>query len=331
MDFSIIICTYNPDYRILKRCLNAINNLQISNFEIEIILVDNNSSVPVSNNIEIKNILNENCNIKIITEKQQGLSYARIAGINNSSSPWIIFFDDDNEPNSDYLVKLNKIIKQFQNVGIWGPGNVYVDFIDGAEPWVMQNAKETFQEKHFFSTEYALQTAWNGCYPPGTGMVIKREIIDYYKNFLEEKEVTTTGRKGSSLLSAEDNQIIYSSIKMNFAIGTSPELSLKHIINKQKANLKYVKRLRYWVRVSIPKAELEFYNNDKEILKRKLKQIPLLILIIKYIIKGILNFKLKEAQINIALVLGNYSGINYAFSKNNPLIIRALIKLFKLN
>ena len=47
LDYSIVICTYNPDERLLRRCLKAVHNLDVNDITMEVILVDNNSQVPV--------------------------------------------------------------------------------------------------------------------------------------------------------------------------------------------------------------------------------------------------------------------------------------------
>lgn len=65
----------------------------------------------------------------------------------NANSPWIIFFDDDNEPTPDYLIGLLSVILKYPHVGIWGPGEVTVDFIDKTTTWIEKNGGYTFQEK----------------------------------------------------------------------------------------------------------------------------------------------------------------------------------------
>lgn len=81
LDYSIIICTYNPDERLLKRCLSAITQLDISGLRAEVILVDNNSTEPLSGLSYIKDFLTKKKETKFIEVKEQGLSYARMGGI----------------------------------------------------------------------------------------------------------------------------------------------------------------------------------------------------------------------------------------------------------
>ena len=103
--FSIVICTYNPNVEIFKRVLNAISNFSTFSPKHEVIIVDNNSNPPVSNFDFVKDFINHLSDRRIIYENEPGLTNARIAGINQSSSEWIVFFDDDNEPDEDYRTR----------------------------------------------------------------------------------------------------------------------------------------------------------------------------------------------------------------------------------
>ena len=47
---SIIICTYNPETAIIKRCLSAVKRLQILDVEYEVILVENNCITSINKN-----------------------------------------------------------------------------------------------------------------------------------------------------------------------------------------------------------------------------------------------------------------------------------------
>ena len=318
-DFSIIICTHNPEIDIIKRCLSAVRDLARNKISAEVIVVENNCSFSLNDLPELKSIIEVIEHVKIIEESKPGLSNARIAGFNASVGKWLLFFDDDNEPDPNYLINLTKLINEIPYVGIWGPGNVTVDFLGTPEKWVKENCLEVFQEKHFDKTEFALQQKWNTCYPPGTGMAVCRTVFEKYSFIYTSRKIKTTDRTGSSLISAGDNQIVYSAIMLNFPIGTSPKLSVSHLISEKKSNFNYVKRLRFFVRYSVPFAEIEFYPEEAVAYQKKIiSQFALFILLMKYLVKGVLKFKTKEAIINCVLVTGSYTGINYALKKKDP-------------
>lgn len=114
MDFSIVVPTFNGESR-LENCIRGIKNLIIpDNYSYEIIFIDNNS---IDNTKNV--ILNSNLkNLKLFKETEQGLYYARERGINESSSNWIFFIDDDIEVQPNWIIEFFKIINKHKNAGL---------------------------------------------------------------------------------------------------------------------------------------------------------------------------------------------------------------------
>ena len=54
--FSIIVCTYNPNFEIFKRLIQAISKFEYAQIEYEVIIVDNNSSPKLSQNKSIHDL-----------------------------------------------------------------------------------------------------------------------------------------------------------------------------------------------------------------------------------------------------------------------------------
>jgi glycosyltransferase involved in cell wall biosynthesis len=103
LDYSIVICTYNPDERLLKRCLNAISNLDRTGLSTEVIIVDNNSRVPVDSLSYVRNYFGKIPSLRILFAVKQGLKYARIEAITAAKGKHLVYFDYDNEPEKNYL------------------------------------------------------------------------------------------------------------------------------------------------------------------------------------------------------------------------------------
>jgi glycosyltransferase involved in cell wall biosynthesis len=270
IDYSIVICSYNPDERILKRCLKAISNLNVREITYEIILIDNNSLPALHTLPYIKDFFNTTLNSRSVIETKQGLTLARIRGIEEASGKYIVFFDDDNEPHSDYLVNLKKLHEDHPSVGAWGPGNIWVDFIDGLDPKLNKNAepyvKEIFQEKHREFITYSNIRDWQGYYPYGTGLCVKYSYLKDYSLKVKQSEYSLLGRKGNSLSSGEDLQIVLFCINESAAAGVSPTLKVNHLIPKERANFNYLKKLVFGT-------SLSYHISVNEILKEHKIQI----------------------------------------------------------
>jgi hypothetical protein len=203
-----------------------------------------------------------------------------------------------------------------------------VDFVDKTSDWIEKNCRDTFQEKKFKDMEYALQLAWNKCYPPGTGYCVRKAVFEKYSEQFFLNKYKTIARSGTSLMGAEDNQVIITSILMGLAVGTHPDLKLNHLIPADKANFDHVKKLRFFTRYSVVLANTEMIPDTLNTYRAdQISQLSLFLLIVKYLLKGVLKLKTKEAIINCILVTGNYTGINYALKKKNPLWLLAFLKL----
>lgn len=245
VEYSIVICSYNPDIRLLERCLKAIQSLAGNTENREVILVDNNSSPKLESLPLVQQISKEITNMSVLVEDKQGIYYARRAGIKKAKGEFIVFFDDDNEVHSDYLHFLGILRSQYNMVGAWGPGNVWVDFIDGISSDIELRAADIFQEKHETFVHYACLRRWVNIYPFGTGLCIKKSHATAYVKMVDEGTLSFRGRKKNLLTSGDDTQLVLCCILNGEAAGTSPDLKINHIIPAQRANFSYLKRLVY--------------------------------------------------------------------------------------
>ena len=96
--FSVILCTHDPKLPLLERALAAVRSQDYPVSSFELIIIDNCSEVPIS-----ASIASWHPKGRVVREQQLGLTHARLRGIRESSGELIVFFDDDNILDSDYL------------------------------------------------------------------------------------------------------------------------------------------------------------------------------------------------------------------------------------
>lgn len=332
-EYSIIICSYNPDEQIMKRCLKAVQNMDFHDISYEVILVDNNSQPKLESLSYVQDFLNNTLNSRCIIEKDQGLVHARIKGIEEASGEYIIFFDDDNEPYPDYLLNLKKLNVDYPTVVAWGPGNIWVNFIDGFAKCVNSNTKEyakvrLFQERHEQFTTYGNSREWERHYPYGTGLSVKRSYLVGYSLKVKQEYYNAVGRTGKSLSSGEDLQIVLFCINQSAAAGISPTLKINHIIPRKRANMDYMKRLMFAISVSYHKCTDEML---KEYRKKLIGTEPsTLEFACKTFLKCIRDLlsnnqtKTLESLNSIGLDCGHYITIN----KPIPRIVKSVLKIY---
>lgn len=88
---SVIIPIYKINEKLLRECLNSISSQKVK--DLEIILIDDGS--PDNSGKICEEYAKNDNRIKVIHQKNQGVSVARNVGINNSNSEWITFIDPD--------------------------------------------------------------------------------------------------------------------------------------------------------------------------------------------------------------------------------------------
>ncbi|MBN9312777.1 MAG: glycosyltransferase family 2 protein [Chryseobacterium sp.] len=111
--FSIII-PYYKKREYIERCLDSVLAQTFNDYEI--ILVDDGSQDDITKLIHNK----YQDKVKLIIQKNQGVSVARNTGIANATQPYIAFLDADDCWHSQYLEFASKIINNNTDVKIVG-------------------------------------------------------------------------------------------------------------------------------------------------------------------------------------------------------------------
>jgi glycosyltransferase involved in cell wall biosynthesis len=330
--FSILVCTYNPEEQVFSRTLKSVESLKIpEGVSVECIIVDNNSKTPIEPLPYLQEFL-KNCSwAKVIQEPTQGLTFARIAGFQAAKNSFIVFVDDDNEVSSSYLEVLLDLFVKYPSVGAWGPGNVHVEFMGGVSDWFSSNFKHIFQERHIRYNEYGcVPETWTSFYPIGTGLAVRREILDQYCTEVKNGNLSSSDRKGKSLSSGGDIQIVWEAIKMGYAAGISPSLEVKHIIPSNRSNLDYVKRLSFGAAASYqPCLNSSFPEVKYLTITSTPRSTSIVREILKKIIKRFIRFEFRLLIIDLAIYLGDVSGYYQVIQKSST-ILDFMIQRLKL-
>jgi glycosyltransferase involved in cell wall biosynthesis len=177
-ELSIIICTYNPDAAIFSRCLESITGA-IDQFKIlEVIIIDNNSSFDLRAETYVQSFLSRHPNARIVSEKKQGLTPARLRGIKEASGDVLLYIDDDNFILPDFFEKGIEIATQNTHIGAWS-GQVILEFEKQPEQWTHQYwgllVYRKFGEDRWSNLPLLADTM-----PCGAGLFIRKIVADHY-------------------------------------------------------------------------------------------------------------------------------------------------------
>lgn len=102
---SIIVPMYNAE-KYIEKCITSLLEQTYKNCEIIIV---NDGSEDKSSEI-VEKIATQNVNIKIINQKNRGVSVARNTGIKNANGDYIIFVDADDYLAKDFVEYMLKLI-----------------------------------------------------------------------------------------------------------------------------------------------------------------------------------------------------------------------------
>src|SRR5438105_3335543 len=103
-DISVVISTYNR-CGWLSGALESVLAQETGGARYEVIVVDNNSTDQTREVVEAF-MARGQANLRYVFEGQQGLSYARNAGIAAARAPLIAFTDDDVRAARDWVVSI---------------------------------------------------------------------------------------------------------------------------------------------------------------------------------------------------------------------------------
>ena len=238
---SVILCTYNPRRDLLQRTLAAIDAQSLPKDQIELIVVDNNSAAPLTDqDINPAGILQA----RLVREPRQGLAFARQLGIRESRADLIVFVDDDNILAPDYLQRALPISADNPNIGafsgiargLYEVGHIsrskkpLLPFLgirdDGASP-ITSNVDR-----------------WGPWEPIGAGMVVRKTVAQLYCQILDSNPFAQKlDRSGDDILSGSDSLLARCAYRLNLACSYQPSLILDHFIKAARLETRYLRRL----------------------------------------------------------------------------------------
>ena len=260
---SVIICTHNPIIYNLRRVLLGLQKQTLTTNQWELVIIDNGSNIPIEKRID----LSWHPNAKIVCEENLGLVRARLKGISETTGSLLVFVDDDNILHADYLELAREIAIERPYLGAFG-GTAIGEFETDPDRKVLPYL-EMIAIRQIDKIAIGNFYEWKNT-PAGAGLVIKREVADYYANKLKVDKIRIElDRKGDSLMSSGDIDLSYTSIDIGYLNGLFPQLVLTHIIPTNRVSVNYLVKLQKYNILS--NNVLEYYRFKKWPVGKNLK------------------------------------------------------------
>jgi glycosyltransferase involved in cell wall biosynthesis len=235
---SVIICTHNPRLNYLRRCIAALENQTFPRDQWDLLLVDNASSPDKAPHPDLSWHLQS----RSVHEKKLGLTPARLRGIREASGDLLVFVDDDNVLDADFLATAHRISQERAFLGSWS-GQCRPEFEEPPPEWT-RRYWGNLVIRQFDEDVWSNLPRLPESMPCGAGLCVRRDVALRYLHLHESgRRSFQFDRTGATLLSGGDNDLAACACDIGLGVGLIAALKLQHLIPPQRLTADYISRL----------------------------------------------------------------------------------------
>ena len=240
---SVIICSRNPRRDYLDRVLQSLQEQTLPKNCWELVLVDNASSEPLADGWN----LTWHPNSQHVREDNVGLTAARRRGILAASGDLLVFVDDDNVLDPDYLRRVIDISRGYRFLGVFGAGTIEPEFetkpIRKTKPWLRMLALRTVS-----SPTWTNNPRDHVSVPWGAGLCVTSEVASAYLEWVARLQLRLDlsgilDRRDEHLFCGGDDLFSFVCVQLGQGFGIFPALRMKHLIPSRRLTASYLLKL----------------------------------------------------------------------------------------
>lgn len=220
---SVIVCTLNPDRTVLGAVLDALRNQTLPRRAFEVLVVDNRSDPPLT-------AADAPGADRLLQEPRGGLAYARAHGIRASRAPLLVFVDDDNLLDAEYLSRADRIAREQPALGAFG-GIAEAALAAPAPDWTRPLWPGLGIRNSGPGVSTRASDEWGPWLPIGAGCVVRREPALAYADLITGDQLgDLLGRNGRRFRAGDDTLLAWTAVWSGYACSYQPSLRLQHRI-----------------------------------------------------------------------------------------------------
>lgn len=238
---SLIIPTYNRAEQLLG-ALESVVRQTARPEQWECVVVNNNSPDDTLVRFEAFAAQYPALNLRIVTETQSGVSYARNRGIAESKADLMAFIDDDERINEDFIAAYIDFFDAHPQVVVAG-GKIIAEYVSGRPAWMSKYVEMPIANPIDLGDEVC--TFPLGRVPGSGNMGLRRAGGMRCGGFNP-----TLGRVNGMLIGGEENDFFERLMRAGEKCWYVPKAVMWHIIPASKVTESYFRRLCYNVGVS---------------------------------------------------------------------------------
>jgi GT2 family glycosyltransferase len=237
-NITVVLCTHNPRADYLHRVLGALRGQTLPIEHWELVLVDNASDKPLGGSLE----LSWHAGARVIREERLGLTPARLRGIREAAAELLVFVDDDNVLDPDFLEAASNVAEERPYLGAWSgqcrPG------LETEPPAWSRRYFGNLVLREFDHDRWSNLPRLSATMPCGAGLCVRRQVAQHYLGLHESgRRRMQLDRTGDSLLSGGDNDLAACACTVGFGVGLIAALKLTHLMSPQRFTPEYHERL----------------------------------------------------------------------------------------
>lgn len=248
---SLCICSFDNYKRLHLTLKHILKNIKNKREFQELIVLDNtsdkifqdyeyNDSEKKKYFKKVKKLCNNFNFIKYVHCPTASLSHARNECIKQSNCDLVYFIDDDSEIDLDSVRVCSKQFNLSLNLSAVG-GKVISAWPQGKKPeWVNESSLKYFSHVDHGEERFLLNQK-TGFWLVGANICFKKSKMFEVGMFNQD-----LGRKGLSLLSGEDDEIITKIMQTNGLIMYHPEAIVRHIISEERCQPNWIAKRMGW-------------------------------------------------------------------------------------
>lgn len=233
---SLIIATYNRAEQLMVT-LDSVARQTLSADRWECIVVDNNSKDDTRQRVEAFAAEHPQLNMVYHLEQNQGLSYARNAGIAKAQGDIIAFVDDDERIVPEFVEAYFELFDNKADAMSAG-GKIVAEYPTGCPEWMSHYTEQPIANPMDFGSEVKLFPKRR--IPGGGNMAMRRSVFEEVGVFN-----TNLGRTGGCLIGGEESELFERMAERGMACYYVPRAVMYHIIPESKLQADYFERLSY--------------------------------------------------------------------------------------
>jgi glucosyl-dolichyl phosphate glucuronosyltransferase len=232
--YTVALCTHNHADR-LERTLGDLAQLQMPEAPWELVIVDNGCRDGTPE-LLAQHPWPSGWQVRVVREEKLGLSNARNRAIADAQGDYVIFMDDDETPDPDWLCAFERLILA-KNPDAFG-GRIRVLFEDARPAWLKDELLGFLGELNRAEAIVALTDPGTTFY--GGNFGIRKTVCDVVGLF-----DAMLGRKGADNTGGEEVDFYRRLLNAGFRVWWTPEAVIHHRIQAAKLARSYFLDLHY--------------------------------------------------------------------------------------